>query len=272
MQQNAVIPLSFNGHALNCVLDDAGNPLFRASDLCEILEFENPRTALQNHVDPEDVLKQDTLTAGGIQAVSHVNESGMYSLIFGSKKPAAKSFKRWVTSEVLPAIRKTGTYVAPSTQMQHAVEALFSEHLEALADALVPKLRVMDFSVHVTHPVSGLSSTISVGDLVNTQLNMAERLKSCVDAVQEVGSELERQREFLNDLRLAINNQADMLKFAFQQVFGTENYREAVRDAEFQAYSHKEKLENAIQRVNKLESASIRVHARLKVLEHDSAS
>ena len=83
--QNAVTTFNFNGHNLSCILDEAGNPLFRADDVCEILEFENPRTALANHVEPEDVLKQDTLTAGGVQAVNHVNESGLYSLIFGSK-------------------------------------------------------------------------------------------------------------------------------------------------------------------------------------------
>lgn len=114
MSQVAVSTFNFNGHALNCVLDEAGNPLFRADDLCEILEFANSRDALANHVDPEDVAKRDTLTAGGVQSVNHVNESGMYSLIFGSRKESAKIFKRWVTSEVLPAIRKTGSYVAPN--------------------------------------------------------------------------------------------------------------------------------------------------------------
>ena len=128
--QNAVTTFNFNGHNLSCILDEAGNPLFRADDVCEILEFENPRTALANHVEPEDVLKQDTLTAGGVQAVNHVNESGLYSLIFGSKKPAAKAFKHWVTSEVLPAIRKTGAYVAPSAPAASPVPAVLTQAIE----------------------------------------------------------------------------------------------------------------------------------------------
>lgn len=127
--QNAVTTFNFNGHNLSCILDEAGNPLFRADDVCEILEFENPRTALANHVEPEDVLKQDTLTAGGVQAVNHVNESGLYSLIFGSKKPAAKSFKRWVTSDVLPAIRKTGAYT-PSAAPVAPVPAVLTQAIE----------------------------------------------------------------------------------------------------------------------------------------------
>lgn len=132
MSQVAVSTFNFNGHALNCVLDDAGNPLFRADDLCEILEFENPRTALSNHVDLEDVLKRDTLTAGGVQSVNHVNESGMYSLIFGSRKESAKIFKRWVTSEVLPSIRKTGAYVAPNAPAPTASTAYLEQSVELL--------------------------------------------------------------------------------------------------------------------------------------------
>lgn len=109
MSQTAVTTFNFNGQSLNCIIDEAGNPLFRADDVCEILEFANARDALANHVDGDDVAKRDTIDSlGRIQPTNHVNESGLYSLIFGSKKPAAKSFKRWVTSDVLPTIRKTG--------------------------------------------------------------------------------------------------------------------------------------------------------------------
>lgn len=130
MSQTAVTTFNFNGQSLNCVIDDAGNPLFRADDVCEILEFANTRDALANHVDTEDVAKRDTLTAGGVQAVNHVNESGLYSLIFGSKKPAAKSFKRWVTSDVLPAIRKTGAYTPHNTAPVAPVPAVLTQAIE----------------------------------------------------------------------------------------------------------------------------------------------
>lgn len=129
MSQTAITTFNFNGQSLNCVIDEAGNPLFRADDVCEILEFANTRDALANHVDIEDVAKRDTLTAGGVQAVNHVNESGLYSLIFGSKKPAAKSFKRWVTADVLPAIRKTGAYT-PSAAPVAPVPAVLTQAIE----------------------------------------------------------------------------------------------------------------------------------------------
>jgi prophage antirepressor-like protein len=112
--QNIPFIFSFGSLNLRGVCDPDGTPWFSAGDLCAVLGFANPRDALANHVDQEDVAKRDTLTSGGVQAVNHVNESGMYSLIFGSAKPEAKKFKRFVTSEMLPAIRKTGHYVAPS--------------------------------------------------------------------------------------------------------------------------------------------------------------
>ncbi len=87
-----------------------GEPWFVGRDVAEILGYSNPRDALAKHVDDEDkgVAKCDTL--GGIQDLTIINESGLYSLILSSKMPTAKRFKRWVTSEVLPQIRKTGSY------------------------------------------------------------------------------------------------------------------------------------------------------------------
>lgn len=87
-----------------------GEPYFIGRDVAEILGYSNSRKALADHVDEEDkgVTKCDTL--GGTQEMTVINESGLYSLIFGSKLPTARRFKRWVTSEVLPTIRRHGVY------------------------------------------------------------------------------------------------------------------------------------------------------------------
>ena len=87
-----------------------GEPWFAGKDVAEALGYSNARDALSKHVDKEDkgVAKCDT--PGGKQDLSIINESGLYALIFGSKLESAKRFKHWVTSEVLPAIRKTGGY------------------------------------------------------------------------------------------------------------------------------------------------------------------
>ncbi len=90
------------------------SPLFVAVDVLSALKHSNPSKALKNLVDPEDIIKAEIDTKGGRQTVNCINESGLYALIFGSKLESAKRFKRWVTSEVLPAIRRTGRYECDS--------------------------------------------------------------------------------------------------------------------------------------------------------------
>lgn len=90
-----------------------GEPWFVGKDVAEILGYTKARNAIARHVDDDD--KNDAPfqgVLGGKQTMTIINESGLYSLILGSKLPKAKTFKRWVTSEVLPTIRKTGGYVA----------------------------------------------------------------------------------------------------------------------------------------------------------------
>ena len=106
---------SFGNQEIRTVTDEHGEAWFVANDVCEALELGNARQALESHVDADDVQKLDTLTPGGKQLTNHINESGLYALIFGSRKESAKRFKRWVTSEVLPAIRKDGYYAANAT-------------------------------------------------------------------------------------------------------------------------------------------------------------
>jgi hypothetical protein len=113
MAMSAIIPFQFEAHAVRVQVDDQGQPWFNATDVCEALEMGNPSQAIKSHVDAEDLQKLETLTAGGRQRQNHVNESGVYALILGSTKDAAKRFKRWVTHEVLPSIRKTGSYAVP---------------------------------------------------------------------------------------------------------------------------------------------------------------
>lgn len=95
-----------------------GEPLFCAKDVCDILGYANARDAVRQHTDSNyDVVKCDIIDKlGRKQSMTFVNESGLYALIFGSKLESAKAFKRWVTSEVLPSIRKTGAYSTHQTE------------------------------------------------------------------------------------------------------------------------------------------------------------
>ena len=107
---------NFEGNEVRTLKIDE-EPLFVGKDVAEILGYSNPRKALKDHVDEED--KKDGVTIrdsiGRDQQPTLITESGLYSLIFSSKMPKAKKFKHWVTSEVLPAIRKNGAYQLPQT-------------------------------------------------------------------------------------------------------------------------------------------------------------
>ncbi|XPS86078.1 phage antirepressor protein [Desulfosarcina variabilis str. Montpellier] len=99
----------FEGHDITTISDDKGNPWWIAKEVCDVLGISNPTMALKS-LDKDEVTK---LNLGGLKGeVNIINEPGLYSLILRSRKPAAKIFKRWVTHEVLPAIRKTGCYTA----------------------------------------------------------------------------------------------------------------------------------------------------------------
>lgn len=88
---------------------------FVGKDVAQALGYQNPQRAIRDHVDEEDKGVTETVTPGGKQSVPIINESGLYSLVLSSKLPKAKQFKRWVTGEVLPSIRKHGAYMTPKT-------------------------------------------------------------------------------------------------------------------------------------------------------------
>lgn len=112
-----------------------GEPWLVGRDVAAALGYSNPRDAIAAHVEEEDkgVAKCDTL--GGKQDVVVINESGLYALVFGSKLESAKRFKRWVTKEVLPEIRKTGSYQKPMTpeQMMRIQLGMIDGHEERIS-------------------------------------------------------------------------------------------------------------------------------------------
>ena len=106
---------NFNDMSLRTLTNENGEPWFVAKDVCDVLNYTNASKAISDHVDPEDKLNNESLSSLGQRGGWLVNESGLYSLVLSSKLPTAKEFKRWVTHEVLPSIRKTGGYI-PATE------------------------------------------------------------------------------------------------------------------------------------------------------------
>lgn len=97
-------------------VEQAGGIWFVGKDVAEALGYSNPSNAVISHVDDEDKLRTQIKYAGQNREVSIINESGLYALVLSSKLPKAKAFKRWITSEVIPSIRKTGSYNKPSKE------------------------------------------------------------------------------------------------------------------------------------------------------------
>ncbi|EIS6372238.1 ORF6C domain-containing protein [Staphylococcus pseudintermedius] len=118
-------------------------PYFVGNDVAQILGYEDYRGAINKKVDSEDKLRSQIDHAGQKRSVTLINESGLYSLIFSSKLDSAKRFKRWVTSEVLPTIRKTGTYQVPSDPMQ-ALELMFEATKQTKEEIESVKADVID--------------------------------------------------------------------------------------------------------------------------------
>ena len=107
-----------------------GEPYFVGKDIAAILGYAAERNAIATHVDEEDKLTHRFSASGQNREMVIINESGLYSLILSSKLPAAKKFKRWVTSEVLPSIRKTGSYTAKHAKPDDAMQSKRLEVME----------------------------------------------------------------------------------------------------------------------------------------------
>jgi prophage antirepressor-like protein len=132
-------------------------PWFIAKDVCDILDIDDPSKAV-SRIDDDERGTTTVRTAGGPQEMLTLNESGVYSLVFTSRKPEAKRFRKWVTSEVLPEIRKTGGYRRPETQFA----GLSGERVEyerwllerALLDAKLIALGMQSIGVHYERMVT----------------------------------------------------------------------------------------------------------------------
>ena len=114
-------------------MEIGGEPWFVGKDVATALGYKETAKAVREHVDPEDKGVSVLDTPGGKQNLTIINESGMYSLILSSKLDGAKRFKRWVTSEVLPSIRKTGKYSAGNTAEDYKARELKIKEMNAQA-------------------------------------------------------------------------------------------------------------------------------------------
>lgn len=165
---------TFNNPEFGAVRTTAINdePYFIGKDVAVVLGYSNPRKAIIDHVDEDDkgVTKCDTL--GGIQELTVINESGLYSLILSSKLPTAKKFKRWITHDVIPTIRKTGGYVNDTAQfVDYYFGQLDTNQKQALAmmfdesKRMSNQLKEQAPKVLFANAVEAAHTSILIGDL-----------------------------------------------------------------------------------------------------------
>lgn len=142
-------------------------PYFVGKDVADVLGYERADNAVRNHVDEEDKLMHRISASGQNRNMTIINESGLYSLILKSKLPSAKKFKRWVTSEVLPAIRKHGGYLTPEKVEEallnpDTIIQLATQLKEERTGRLIAEQKIAEYEPKISYLDSILSSTDSV--------------------------------------------------------------------------------------------------------------
>ena len=150
--------------AIRTMSDERGEPWFCAKDVCDALGYDQTHKAVKRHVEEGDGTKRPTPTTSGIQQMLFINESGLYSLILGSKLESARRFKHWVTSEVLPSIRKQGGYmVAKADESDEVIVARALQIMQATLqrrDEEIARLKPKaDYADQVLDSVSCLTTT-----------------------------------------------------------------------------------------------------------------
>lgn len=161
---NEVQLFNFENHEVRSLLINS-EPWFIGKDVAEVLGYKNPNDALSKHVDSEDkdgITIRDTI--GRNQKLVSINESGLYSLVLSSKLPSAKKFKRWVTSEVLPALRKTGQYQVKELSGQELMAKALIEAQSVLA-AKDKQIEEMKPKALFADAVATSHTSILVGEL-----------------------------------------------------------------------------------------------------------
>lgn len=172
MTGNNVQLFDFKGNQVRILTDKKGEPWFVAKDVCNVLGYQNASKAITDHVDAGDKLNNESLSSLGQRGGWVINESGLYCLILSSKLERAREFRKWVTSEVLPSIRRHGVYATDVT-IDHILndpdfgirlltdlkdERARRREAERAIEAQKPKVLFAD-SVAASH------STILVGEL-----------------------------------------------------------------------------------------------------------
>lgn len=162
---NEIQQFNFKGATLRTLTDENGEPWFVAKDVCDVLGYTNASKAISDHVDSEDKLNNESLSSLGQRGGWLVNESGLYSLVLSSKLPTAKEFKRWVTHEVLPTIRKHGAYMTQQTLDKALTSPDFLIQLATKLKEEQEKVKELEPKARFADAVAASDGTCLIGEL-----------------------------------------------------------------------------------------------------------
>ncbi|AYY65698.1 phage antirepressor [Staphylococcus hominis subsp. hominis] len=181
-----------------------GEPYFVGKDVADILGYSNSRKALLDHVDEEDKLTSRIVTAGQNRNQTIINESGLYSLIFSSKLESAKRFKRWVTSEVLPAIRKHGIYAT-----DNVIEQTLRDP-DYIINVLTEYKKEKEYNLLLQQQVGELKPKADYYD----QILKSKKLITVNAIAKDYGMSAQALNKILHDLKVQFKQSGQWLLYA----------------------------------------------------------
>jgi prophage antirepressor-like protein len=168
------------------IVEINGEPFFVAKDACDVLDMSDVSMTLKR-LDEDEKGTSLICTPGGTQRMAVVNEPGLYSLILGSRKPEAKAFKRWVTHEVIPAIRKTGAYSIPKVSQAELMHMMTTELVrqekalvEVKTEVKEVRSEVTDLKIDINDEVNSLHSRIDLVDNLSIQKDNRQKLVAMI--------------------------------------------------------------------------------------------
>lgn len=224
MSTLSIIPYQFEDKPIRAALDENGEPLFVANDVCKILGIADPKQAIER-LDDDERRGYDIPTGGGIQFMSCITEAGLYRLLFTSRKPEAERIKRWIAHDVLPSIRKTGSYAIALTPAQQIL--MIAQHMVDLEQQAKQTQLVLEVQNNRLDKVEARQDVVDHFYTVIAWANLAKRHPNKSDC-QKIGRWASKYSKSHNynigqvkhELHGHINSyHEDVLKLAFEYWF-----------------------------------------------------
>ena len=165
--------------------DENGEPWFCGNDVATALGYVNPRDALEKHCKEKGVAKRDTPTSGGLQVMTYINEANMYRLVFGSKLKTAEQFQDWVVEDVLPALRKTGSYSVTKSPFDVIAQDMDPlARLDAMKEIILQQRKLQEAAVAKEKEKTMIVHS-ALSNVKDQYVTLDKRYRNTMDIIQE---------------------------------------------------------------------------------------